>query len=482
MKLFKSIGSLAVCMLAGCTVGPNYQRPAAPTPPEFKEQVPPPPNLASGTWTEAQPQDALHRGKWWEIYGDSKLNSLEEKVATSNQSLVAAAQRYAAAREQIRIVRADAFPTLGAGANASRTGQSQNKALYSSGSVTRYNDFALLGQAAWEPDLWGRVRRGVEAAKSNAQASAADLANAQLSLQSELALDYFLMRGLDRQQQLLDSTVADYQRSLELTQRRFEGGVASAGDVALAQTQLQSTRSEAIDVGVARAQFEHAIATLIGVPASSFKLDAAPLDLTLPVVPPGLPSQLLERRPDIASAERRVQAANAQIGVAISAYYPSVTLFGGGGFESAQITTLIQGPAALWSLGGSATQLLFDAGRRKAVTQQSRDLYEATAADYRESVLTSFQEVEDSLAAVRILNEESRSENSAVGYAEHSLTIANNRYKGGVTGYLEVLTAQTAQLNNQRSAADINTRQFVASVRLVRAIGGGWDASQLPSF
>jgi NodT family efflux transporter outer membrane factor (OMF) lipoprotein len=481
MKLFISFGSLAVCALAGCTVGPNYQRPVAPVPPAFQEQVPPP-NLSGGTWTEAQPQDALHRGKWWEIYGDPKLNSLEEKVATSNQSLLASAQRYAAAREQIRIVRADAFPTFSAGAGAARTGQSQNKALYSSGSVTRYNDFSLLGQATWEPDLWGRVRRSVEAAKSNAQASAADLANAQLSLQSELALDYFLMRGLDRQQQLLNSTVEDYQRSLELTQRRFEGGVASAGDVALAQTQLQSTRTEAIDVGVARAQFEHAIATLIGVPASSFKLEAAPLDLALPVVPPGLPSQLLERRPDIASAERRVQAANAQIGVAISAYYPSVTLFGGGGFESAQITTLIQGPAALWSLGGSATQLLFDAGRRKAVTQQSRDLYEATAADYRQSVLTSFQEVEDSLAAVRILNEESRSETSAVAYAERSLNIANNRYKGGVTGYLEVLTAQTAQLNNQRSAADISTRQFVASVRLVRAIGGGWDVSQLPSF
>jgi NodT family efflux transporter outer membrane factor (OMF) lipoprotein len=288
------------------------------------------------------------------------------------------------------------------------------------------------------------------------------------------------LRGLDRQRQLLDSTVADFERSLELTERRFQGGVASAADVAQAQTQLQSTRSQAIDVGVARAQYEHAIATLIGVPASSFTVEASPLDLTLPKVPVGLPSQLLERRPDVAGAERRVQAANAQIGVAISAYYPNVTLTGGGGFESSQVSTLIQGPAALWALGGSASQLLFDAGRRKAVTQQSRDAYEATVADYRASVLNSFQEVEDSLAALRILDEESRSENSAVAYAEHSLGIANNRYKGGVTGYLEVLTAQTAQLNNQRSAADITTRQFAASVRLIRAIGGGWDTSQLP--
>jgi NodT family efflux transporter outer membrane factor (OMF) lipoprotein len=479
MKALISIGSLAMCALAGCTVGPNYHRPTSPAPLAFKEQVPPP-NLNGGTWTEAQPQDAFHRGKWWEIYGDAKLNSLEEKVAVSNQSLLAATQRYGAAREQIRVVRADAFPSFTAGAGAARIGQSQNKATYSPGSTTNYSDFILQGQATWEPDFWGRVRRSVEAAKSNAQASAADLANVQLSLQSELALDYFQMRGLDRQRQLLDSTVADFERSLELTERRFRGGVASDADVAQAQTQLQSTRSQAIDVGVARAQYEHAIATLIGVPASSFTLEASPLDLTLPQVPVGLPSQLLERRPDVAGAERRVQAANAQIGVAISAFYPSITLTGGGGFESGQVSTLIQGPAALWAIGGSASQLLFDAGRRKAVTQQSRDVYEATVADYRASVLNSFQEVEDNLAALRILDEESRSESSAVAFAEHSLAIANNRYKGGVTGYLEVLTAQTAQLNNQRSAADITTRQFAASVRLIRAIGGGWDASQLP--
>ncbi|HVJ08493.1 MAG TPA: efflux transporter outer membrane subunit [Acidisarcina sp.] len=474
-----SIGSLAVCALAGCTVGPNYHRPAAPAPPAFKEQQPPP-NPPDGTWKQAQPEDAAHRGKWWEIYGDPQLNSLEEQVVVSNQTLRAATERYLAAQEQVRVARADAYPALSVGADAQRLHPSQRRAVYVPGSKTNYGDLVLQGQATWEPDLWGRVRRSVEAAKANAQASAADLAGVELSLRSELALDYFQLRGLDLQKQLLDSTVADYEGSLELTQRRFHGGVASDSDVAQAETQLRSTRSQAIDVGVARAQFEHAIATLVGVPASSFSLAAAPLNLPLPAVPAGLPSQLLERRPDVAAAERRVQAANAQIGLAISAYYPNITLGGNGGFESGGISTLIQGPGALWSLGASASELLFDAGRRHALTQQSRDLYEATASDYRESVLNSFQEVEDSLAALRLLDEESRSERDAVTSAERSLTISNNRYTGGVTGYLEVLTAQTAKLTNQRSAADITTRQFAASVRLIRAIGGGWDASQLP--
>lgn len=479
MKALISIASLAVCALAGCTVGPNYHRSAAPAPPAFKEQLPPT-NTPQGTWNQAQPADTTHRGKWWEVYGDPKLNSIEEQVVVSNQTLRAATQRYFAAHEQIRIVRADAYPTLGLGAGAQRIQQSQRRAVSVPGSKTSYNDIVLQGQATWEPDLWGRVRRSVEAASANAQASAADVASVELSLRAELALDYFELRGLDRQKQLLDSTVLDYQRSLDLTQHRFQGGVASDADVAQAETQLRSTRSQAINVGVARAQYEHAIATLIGVPASSFTLAESPLDLMLPAVPPGLPSQLLERRPDIAAAERRVQAANAQIGVAISAYYPSITLGGGGGFESGTIGTLIQGPGALWALGASASQLLFDAGRRRAITEQSRDTYQATVADYRESVLNSFQEVEDSLAALRILDDEALSENSAVVSAERSLTISNNRYKGGVTGYLEVLTAQTARLTNERAAADITTRQFTASVRLIRAIGGGWDATQLP--
>jgi NodT family efflux transporter outer membrane factor (OMF) lipoprotein len=479
MKYLLCVGFLACLLLDGCTVGPNYHRPTAPAPPSFKEQ--PPPNPPGGTWSQAQPGDELNKGKWWEIYGDPKLNSLEEQVTVSNQTLLAATQRYLEAREQIRVVRADMFPTLGVGASASREQLSQNRAVYVPGATTTYGDFAIQGQATWEPDLWGRVRRGMEAAKANAQASAADLAGVDLSLRSELAVDYFQLRGLDLQEQLLNSTVVDYQRSLELTQRRFDGGVASDADVAQAQTQLESTRSQAIDVGVARASYEHAIATLIGAPASTFTLAPIPLDLTLPAVPAMLPSQLLERRPDIAAAERRVQAANAQIGIAISAYYPNITLSGGGGFESGNIGTLIQGPAALWALGASASELLFDAGRRQAITEQSRQAYEASVADYRQSVLNSFQEVEDNLSALRILHEESQSENSAVASAERSLKISTNRYKGGVTSYLEVLTAQTAQLTNQRTAADITTRQFAASVLLVRAIGGGWDTSKLPA-
>jgi NodT family efflux transporter outer membrane factor (OMF) lipoprotein len=474
--IFLSVSFLA---LAGCTVGPNYHRPAAPAPPTFKEQAPastPPP----GNWKTAEPDDAAHRGKWWEVYNDPKLNSLEEQIAVSNQTLRAAAERYAAAREQIRVVRADKFPSVSAGLGAERVRQSKTRATYVPGSTISYGDFLVEGQATWEPDLWGKVRRSVESATATAQASAAELANVQLSLQAELALDYFQLRGLDTQKQLLDSTVAAFQRSLELTQRRFQGGVASDVDVAQAQTQLDSTRSQAIDVGVARAQFEHAIATLIGVLASSFALEAAPLNLSLPSVPVGLPSELLERRPDIAAAERRVQAANAQIGVAISAYYPNISLSATGGFESGQIGAWLQGPGALWALGASASELLFDAGRRRALTQQSRDTYEATAADYRQSVLNSFQEVEDNLSALRLLDEESRSEKAAVVSAERSLTLSSNRYKGGVTSYLEVLTAQTAQLSNQRASADISTRQFAASVQLIRAIGGGWDTSQLP--
>ena len=471
--------SLCFAGLAGCTVGPNYHRPTAPAPPSYKEQavVPTPP---PGNWKQAQPDDAAHRGKWWEVYNDPKLNSLEEQIAVSNQTLKAAAERYAAAREQIRVVRADKFPSVSAGMGASRVRQSQTRATYVPGSTTSYGDFLVSGQAAWEPDLWGRVRRSVESATATAQASAAELANTQLSLQAELALDYFQLRGLDTQKQLLDSTVTAYQRSLELTKRRFQGGVASDVDVAQAQTQLDSTRSQAIDVGLARAQFEHAIATLIGVPAPSFSLAPAPLDLSLPSVPVGMPSELLERRPDIAAAERRVQAANAQIGIAISAYYPNISLSATGGFESGQIGTWLQGPGGFWALGATASELLFDAGRRRALTQQSRDNFEATAADYRQSVLSSFQEVEDNLAALRILEEESQSEKAAVVSAERSLTLSTNRYKGGVTSYLEVLTAQTAQLNNQRASADITTRQFAASVQLIRAIGGGWDTSQLP--
>jgi NodT family efflux transporter outer membrane factor (OMF) lipoprotein len=463
--------------LAGCTVGPNYQRPSAPPAPAAYKELPPP-NPPNGTWKPAQPSDAALKGKWWEIYNDPQLNDLEEKLTVSNQNLKAAVQQYFQAREQVRVARASYYPTLSAGPSISRQRASNNQLGVLSGST--YSSYSLTGQVLWEPDLWGQVRRTVEQARANAQASAADLANVELSLRSELAMDYFELRGLDTQKQLLDATVASDTDYLVLTQRRFKGGVATEVDVAQAQTQLETVKAQDIDVGVARAQFEHAIATLIGVSASSFSLAFMPLTLPLPDIPTGVPSQLLERRPDIAGAERRTDAANAQIGIAIAAYYPNVTLSGSGGFASSQPGTWIQGPSSLWSLGGSAVELLFDAGRRHAITDQAREAYDQQTANYRQSVLNAFQEVEDNLAALRILNDEAATQTAAVLAAERSLNLSTSRYKGGVTTYLEVLIAQTTQLSNQRTQADITTRQFAASVLLIKALGGGWDTSQLP--
>jgi NodT family efflux transporter outer membrane factor (OMF) lipoprotein len=343
-----------------------------------------------------------------------------------------------------------------------------------------YNDLIASGQASWEPDLWGNIRRTVQAARANAQASNADLANVDLSLRSELAMDYFELRGLDTQKQLLDDTIQEYQRFLALTISRFHGGVATDADVAQAQTQLDQTIAQDIDIGVARAQFEHAIATLTGQPASTFSLAPAPLTLTLPTVPVGVPSEMLERRPDVAGAERRAAAANEQIGIAIAAYYPQVNLGGSGGFESSRAGNLFQGPSSLWSLGGSATELLFDAGRRHALTVEARAGYDAEVANYRQTVLQSFQDVEDQLAALSILNEEAAAQQRTVVDAERSLSILTNQYKGGLTIYLQVITAQAVELANRRTAADITTRQFAASVQLVKALGGGWDNTQLP--
>jgi NodT family efflux transporter outer membrane factor (OMF) lipoprotein len=465
--------------LAGCTMGPNYQRPAVPPPPPaFKEL--PPPNPPNGTWKTAQPADAVLKGNWWLIYNDPQLNALEDKIAVSNQTLKAAYEQYLQATEQVRVARSSYYPTLGAGPSVSRNSSSNNAPSSTKGLT--YNSFSLTGQVLWEPDLWGQIRRTVEQSRANAQASAADLANVELSVRSELSLDYFEMRGLDSQQQLLDNTVSADLDFLKLTQVRFKGGVATDVDVEQAETQYESVKAQATDIGVARAQFEHAIATLIGVTASSFSLPQMPLAPSVPEIPSGMPSELLERRPDIAGAERRTDAANAQIGIAISAYYPNVTLNGAGGFASTTPGTWIQGPSALWSLGGSAVETLFDAGRRHALTNQARDAYEQQTANYRQSVLNAFQEVEDSLAALRILQDESVTQDAAVNSARRSLAISTNRYKGGVTTYLEVLTAQTTQLSNERTQADITTRQFAASVQLIKALGGGWNTSQLPQF
>ena len=476
-------GTALALLLAGCSVGPNYHKPAAATAPTWKENAVPPPNPPNGTWKEAEPSDAVLKGPWWEMYGDPQLNSLEDKVAVSNQTLRAAMEQYFGAREQVQVARSQYYPTLAAGPSIGRTRESYNQPNTVRGvSTYQYNTFSVAGQAQWEPDLWGQVRRTVEQARANAQASAALLANVELSVRAELAADYFEMRGLDSQKQLLDNTVASYQDYLKLTEIRFKGGVATEVDVAEAQTQLEQTRAQDIDVGVARAQYEHAIATLIGVPASSFSLPPMPLGTKIPEIPVGVPSQLLERRPDIAAAERAVDAANAQIGIALAAYYPNVSLNGSGGFLSGQPGTWIQGPSEMWSLGASAVELLFDAGRRYAITQQARDAYEQQVANYRQTVLSAFQDVEDNLAALRILHQESAAQQQAVASARRSLAVSTSRYKGGVTTYLEVLTAQTVQLSNERTQENIAAEQFVASVQLIRALGGGWDTSQLPKL
>ena len=475
---------LAPIWLAGCKpVGPNYNRPGYNAPPVYKEtgapSVVPPPNPTGGAWQPANPSDGMLKGKWWEIYQDPQLNKLEERIATTNVQLKQVLETYLAARDQVSAARANLYPTLSAGPSISRDRASPNRPLAPPGK-SEYYDFVIAGQASWEPDFWGRIRRTVEQARASAQASAADMANVDLTLHAEMATDYFALRGLDSQIKLLTDTVADLERQLDLTQRRFHGGVATAVDVAQAQTQLETVRAQLVDVGVARAQFEHAIGTIANYNLPGFSIPPSPLDLTLPRVPTGVPSQLLQRRPDIATAERLTAAANAQIGIAISAFYPTITLGGTGGFESTTPGTWIQGPSSLWTLGAQASELLFDAGQRHALTDAARHTYEAQADGYRNTVFQAFEDVEDQLSSLRILEQETGVEQRAVDAAQHSFDLSNARYKGGVTSYLEVLTAEQTLLQDQVTAINIESRQFAASVSLVRALGGGWDVSQLP--
>jgi len=463
---------IAVLLLGGCTVGPKYVRPTADVPADYKE---------AGNWKAAQPSDAIAKGKWWEVYGDTQLDALEEQVSVSNESLKAAQAQFLEARAAIRTVRAAYFPTVSASPTAAGARQSQNKAVFGTTAPLTYADYQLPPiDASWEPDVWGRVRRTVEAARSEAQATAADLANTELSLHAELALDYFQLRGLDSQQQLLDSTVDSYERALQLTDSRYKGGVASGVDVAQAQTQLETTRAQAADVAVDRTAFEHAIAVLIGKPPYQFSQQPLPLTTPPPSIPPGLPSELLERRPDIAAAERRVQEANAQIGVARAAYFPIFALTGGGGFDSAKLSNLLDGPSGFWSLAGSAAETIFDGGLRRGVTEEARANYDKSVDTYRQTTLTAFQEVEDNLSALTVLENEAKIQDAAVAAAEHSLELSNSRYKGGVANYLEVTTAQSAALGNERAAVDVLTRRRAASVLLVKALGGGWNVTQIP--
>ena len=463
--------AITVLQLTGCVVGPKYHTPTAQAPTAYKEV---------GDWKPAQPNDRNLGGTWWTIFQDPQLDALEDQVNVSNQNLKAATAQYQQARAVLRYYRADYYPTVTTGPSATRTRVSANSPTNSILRGATYNDFVLPFDVSYQADVWGRVRKNVESYREQAQASAADLATVNLSMHADLAVDYFQARSLDAEEQLLNSTVKDYEQALELNESRFRGGIASEVDVEQAKTQLQTTRAEAIDVGVARAQFEHAVAILIGKPPAEFSLPSLPLSAPPPHVPLGLPSELLERRPDIAAAERRVASANAQIGVAKTAYYPLVSLGASGGFESSAITTLVNGPSGLWSIGLSAVGTLFDGGRRRSLNEQARAAYGYQVAAYRENVLTGFQQVEDNLAAVRILEHEAQVQDEAVTAAQRSLDLSVTRYRGGVTSYLEVITAQSAALTDEVTAVNILGRRMASTVLLIQALGGGWDRSSLP--
>jgi NodT family efflux transporter outer membrane factor (OMF) lipoprotein len=477
---------LALFALTGCKpVGPNYNRPAYQPPPAYKEtgasSVTPPPNPQGGSWQPANPSDGMLKGNWWEVYQDPQLDKLEDRIATTNVQLRQALETYQAARDQVAAVRANLFPTVNGNASDTPEKVSANQPFFNkSNSTTVDNNLVLGAQASWEPDFWGRIRRTVEQARANAQASAADLATVDLTLHAEMAADYFALRGIDSEIKLLTDTVSDLDEQLSLTERRFHGGVATQVDVAQAQTQLETVRAQLVDLGVARAQYEHAVGTIANYDLSSFSIPPSPLAGPLPQIPLGLPSQLLERRPDIAAAERRTAAANAQIGINVSAYYPTISLTASGGFESINPGTWIQGPSSMWTLGAQAAELLFDAGQRHALTDQAWHDYAAQADAYRNTVFSAFQDVEDQLSGLRILEQESTVEARAIDAAQRSFDLSNARYKGGVTSYLEVLTAEATLLDDQRTAIDIEIRQYADSVSLIRALGGGWDATQLP--
>jgi NodT family efflux transporter outer membrane factor (OMF) lipoprotein len=462
----------AVIVIAGCAMRPRHQTPSGTAPPNYKE---------TDSWKTAQPNDQKLGGNWWEIFRDPELNALEQQISVSNQNLKAAVAQYQQSRAALRYVRADYYPTLTASGSAVRQRNSSNRPPQNSIFNGRtFNDFVLPVSLSYQTDAWGRVSRNVESFREQSQASAADLAVVNLSLHASLAMDYFAARSLDAEEKLLQETVAQYQQAFQLNQDRYDGGLASAVEVEQARTVLETTRAQLVDVGVARSQLEHAVAVLIGKPPAEFTLPPLPLTAPPPVIPVGVPSELLERRPDIAAAERRVAAANAQVGLAKTAYYPTLNIVGTGGFESGVITTLFQGPGAFWSAGASSAVTIFDVGRRRALTDEAKQSYESTVANYRETVLTAFQQVEDSLAALRILEEEADVQAVAVKAAERSLTLSNTRYEGGVTSYLEVITAQNAALADEVTAVNILGRRLASTVLLIQALGGGWDRNSLP--
>ncbi len=457
---------IACLVLSGCKVGPDYRTPPAPVPAVYKEL---------DGWQIAQPQDAADRGAWWKIYNDPVLDALERQVDVSNQTLKEAEAAYRTAQAIVGEARAQLFPTINANAGVTRSGASAG----AFGRASTVN--TLEGTAAWEIDVWGRIRRQVESDVANAQASAADVASARLSAQGSLATDYFDLRYEDSLQQLLDRTVAEYQRSLDITQNQYNVGVAARGDVVAALALVQNTQAQAIGVANLRGQYEHAIAVLTGHPPAELAIAAGSLPGAVPVVPPGLPSTLLQRRPDIAAAERAVQAQNALIGVAVAAYYPAFNLSALYGFTGNPLGSLISAGNRIWSLGAAATQTLFDGGFRTAAVNVARGNYDQSVAFYRQTTLTAFQQVEDDLVALRVLAHEAEVQEQAVQSIRRATAIALNEYRAGTVAFTTVITEQTLELSYEQTALSIQGSRLVASVALIQALGGGWDASVLPA-
>lgn len=466
--------------LAACTVGPDYERPIAATPAAYKEAA----YKEIDGWQPSQPRDLADRGAWWSVYNDPALDQLERQVDISNQNLKAAEAAFRQARAIVAEARAGLFPTVAVDASAQRSGQGAGAGT-SGATVSRggrvQNQFSATAVASWELDVWGRIRRIVESDVASAQASAADLASARLSAQALLATDYFQLRVADELERLLDTTVEAFGRALQITTNRYQQGISARSDVASARAQYESTRSQAINVGVQRTALEHAIAVLTGKPPAELTIAAAPLAVGAPVTPPGLPSTLLERRPDIAAAERRVAAANAAIGVAVAAYYPAITLSASYGVVSTALDTLFSTASGVWAVGPQLAQTVFDAGLRSAQVEAARAFYDQDVALYRQTVLAGFQQVEDQLAALRILEQQAAVQDAAVAAAREAEQLIFNQYTAGTVAYTSVITAQTIALANAEAALTIRQNRLVASAILIEALGGGWDAAQLPS-
>jgi NodT family efflux transporter outer membrane factor (OMF) lipoprotein len=472
---------LPIVALSACSVGPDYQRPAAPVPAAFKEAPP-------AGWKFGTPMDAIDKGAWWSIYNDPELDRLEREVDISNQTLAQAVAAYAEAQAVVQQARGELFPTVSITPGmtvANQGGTFSSGGLVSSGSVSRHggvtNNYSLEANADWTVDVWGKIRRTVESDVAGAQASAADIANARLSAQATLAMDYFDLRAADSLQKLLDDTVKQYTRALRITQNQYDAGTAAKSDVLTAQTQLQTTQAQAINVGVARAQYEHAIAVLTGHPPADLTIPPGQLATTIPQIPTTVPAALLERRPDISAAERQMQQENALIGVAIAAYYPDVSLSALYGYTGNPIGSLIQLANKVWSIGGSAAETVFDGGIRSGQVASARAVYDQSVANYRQVVLTAFQGVEDNLSGLRILQDQASAEDAAVASARQAVQIALNEYLAGTQAYTTVITAQTTALSNEESALSIRQTRLTDSVALIEALGGGWDTTQLPS-